>query len=223
MTEITRIIDLAKEINQEHELAEKALRDGLAHALRAGELLLEAKEITAHGTWGDWLEENFSFSKRTAQNYMRLSRRRDELEKAQHVADLSYRDAIAYLAEPKKKELEVHELGMLFPMVEREALERWAQEIKSGLGSWEEKNAFGLFTPIALFEGKILDGKCRFEAFKIAGIEPKYKNFPDDYPPYKGSARDFVISANGARSHWSEDQKATIALKLEEYLQDVTK
>jgi hypothetical protein len=40
---------LAEQINAEHQACEAALRSGLRHAVRAGELLTEAKGQVKHG------------------------------------------------------------------------------------------------------------------------------------------------------------------------------
>jgi Protein of unknown function (DUF3102) len=93
---------LAHAINAEHEAAESALREGLAHARAAGELLVKAKGQCPHGQWLPWLKGNVRFSERTAQAYMRVAREWDTLTaKAQHVADLSYRDGLKLLAAPE--------------------------------------------------------------------------------------------------------------------------
>jgi hypothetical protein len=91
--------NLVAEINSEHRACEAALRSGLAHALKAGELLIEAKTHTKHGEWGRWLAENFEGSVRTAQAYMRVARERPTLEgtNAQRVAHLSFRGALKEL------------------------------------------------------------------------------------------------------------------------------
>ena len=52
------LADLAIQINSEHRQAEEALNTSLQHALRAGQLLLEAKGLCSHGTWLPWLKEN---------------------------------------------------------------------------------------------------------------------------------------------------------------------
>lgn len=93
---------LADEINAEHRSCDEALREGLRHALRAGELLIEAKSRVQHGEWGRWLEENFEGSSRTAQGYMKVAREIPNLDgtKAQHVADLSLRGALKELSAP---------------------------------------------------------------------------------------------------------------------------
>lgn len=89
--------DLAQHINAEHEAAEDAARTAVAHAIRCGELLAEAKAQVEHGQWLPWLEANFKGSKRTASAYMRLAANR------QRVADMSsVREALEHLSEPKR-------------------------------------------------------------------------------------------------------------------------
>jgi len=96
-----RLQDLAERINEEHDNCERSLRQGLQHALNAGGLLIEARSLCPHGAWATWLEDNTTVSQRTAQLYMRVARGLPVLEaKAQHVADLSLREAVALLAEP---------------------------------------------------------------------------------------------------------------------------
>lgn len=56
LTETIDLTTLADEINAEHRSCDEALREGLRHALRAGELLIEAKSRVQHGEWGRWLE-----------------------------------------------------------------------------------------------------------------------------------------------------------------------
>ena len=97
---------LAELINEEHTQCQLAVRQGLSHALRAGELLRQAKERCDHGAWLPWLEANFDGSTRTAQGYMSVARNWPMLEAAnsQHVSHLPYRDALRLLAEPHDSE-----------------------------------------------------------------------------------------------------------------------
>jgi hypothetical protein len=99
VSEQATLADLAKQINEAHRLCEAAMNTGLAHALDAGRLLLEAKRQCQHGTWLPWLKENFKGSKRTAQAYLRLHREYPQLKlKAHRVALLSMRQAIVNVA-----------------------------------------------------------------------------------------------------------------------------
>ena len=79
----------AKAINNEHFLYESAIKKGLAHAMRAGELLVEVKASLEHGEFSEWVLNNCEFSLRTAQNYMRFYINRGELAKAQETALLT--------------------------------------------------------------------------------------------------------------------------------------
>ena len=84
---------LADEIRRELSAAEADWHSAVGHAIRAGELLIEAKRQVAHGEWLLWLETNCPLSDREAQNYMRLARN------PQRVADLpSIREAVALLS-----------------------------------------------------------------------------------------------------------------------------
>src|SRR5262249_33724498 len=65
------------------------------------------KARVAHGAWLPWVREHCRFAERTVQGYMRLARELPKLDgaKAQHVADLPYREAIRALA-AREDELE---------------------------------------------------------------------------------------------------------------------
>jgi hypothetical protein len=98
------LTDLAEQINAEHQACEQAFRAGVQHAINAGNLLIQAREHCPHGTWLPWLAANFHGSERTAQAYMRVAREWPALEAAnpQRVTELSYRDALKELAEPRQ-------------------------------------------------------------------------------------------------------------------------
>src|SRR5262245_25009399 len=100
--------NLARAINHEHQSALDHGTRAVAHAQACGQLLIEAKVQVAHGEWLDWLKANCSgISERTAQGYMRLARELPKLDsaKAQRVADLPLRDALAAIAD-ERTELE---------------------------------------------------------------------------------------------------------------------
>ena len=104
MSEIERNLDtLAECINEEHRRCEAAVTSALEHALAAGDLLLEARGTCPHGAWQAWLEGNFAGSVRTAQAYMRVAARRDEVEaaKTQSSAPLSLDRALRALSAAK--------------------------------------------------------------------------------------------------------------------------
>jgi hypothetical protein len=96
------LVDLAARIRHEHEATSAALKSSVAHAMAAGDLLLEAKTQVPHGQWLPWLKEHCLISERTAQLYMRVATNRTQIEaKTQHVADLTVRGAVALLTAPK--------------------------------------------------------------------------------------------------------------------------
>jgi hypothetical protein len=91
--------DLAARIKAAHEKA----KSGLAAAMDAGDLLVEAKERMDRGQWVPWLMDHCDISERTAQRYMRLARNRAiMLPKNDTVADLSINKANQEVTVPKK-------------------------------------------------------------------------------------------------------------------------
>jgi hypothetical protein len=93
------LVDLAARIKAEHEATAAALKDSVAHAMAAGDLLIEAKAQLAHGQWLPWLTEHCAISERTAQLYMRTAKHRTTIEARirNGVADLSLNEATAML------------------------------------------------------------------------------------------------------------------------------
>jgi hypothetical protein len=92
---------LAAEINATHAEAERSLRQAVHHAVRTGELLIQAKRLVGHGNWSIWLTDNVTFSDRLAQSYMRLARL--PLEKRNAVADLPLREALSAIRSREKQ------------------------------------------------------------------------------------------------------------------------
>jgi Protein of unknown function (DUF3102) len=106
LTEIEQsLAKLAEEINQEHQAFRGAFKATFRSALRAGDLLNEAKAQAGHGDWTGWVEENCEFSMRTAQVYMRLANNREAVEKnlkSAEPAHLSIEDVLRELSSPKE-------------------------------------------------------------------------------------------------------------------------
>lgn len=107
-TEIERpLIELAGAIRREHDACERDARSAVEHAIRAGELLIDAKAEVSHGEWLPWLDTNFAFTPQTANGYMRLARRREQIEGAPSISV-----ALAELAQPREqKQLTPSNLG----------------------------------------------------------------------------------------------------------------
>lgn len=66
----------------------------------------------------------------------------------------------------------------------------------------------GLRQPIILLDGQILDGRNRYEASVMAGVEPRVETFNGDDP------LTYVVSANLKRRHLDESQRAMVAARL---------
>ena len=95
--ERSRLAELAAELGKQHAACEAALSSAVEHAIRAGKLLVEAKDLLAHGEWLPWLAEHFAGSERSARGYMQLAREADR----RPVADLGVRAALAAIAAPR--------------------------------------------------------------------------------------------------------------------------
>jgi hypothetical protein len=76
------LVALAAEIEAEHAATQEAAQSALEHAVRCGELLIQAKAQVGHGDWLPWLEANCSFRPRTARAYMQLARAMPTLPEA---------------------------------------------------------------------------------------------------------------------------------------------
>src|SRR5215472_16353364 len=72
--------DLAARIFCEHQAATGAFKQCLEHAVRCGELLIEAKGKVGHGGWLAWLRDNCQVKERAAQNYMALARAKEDFK-----------------------------------------------------------------------------------------------------------------------------------------------
>ncbi len=94
--------------------------------------------------------------------------------------------------------LQHHELASIFPMMTEKEMAVLADDIKTN----------GLQNPIILHDGKILDGRNRYEACRIAGKEPDFVNYTGD-DPFRS-----IISLNLHRRHLDESQRAVVAARV---------
>lgn len=94
--------------------------------------------------------------------------------------------------------MKTHKYAELFPMMSRDEIQVLATDIK--------KN--GLLSPVVTLDGKILDGRHRFEACKIAGKEPRFEEY-EGFDPLG-----FVLSSNLHRRHLDSSQRAMIAAEM---------
>ena len=96
--------ELVASVNNEHRQVKECVIKGAQHAVRAGELLWQAKRKARHGRWLEWIAENCEFSERTAELYMKLARDLPQVANSQGIADLSLTGAIKMIEELKSPE-----------------------------------------------------------------------------------------------------------------------
>jgi N6-adenosine-specific RNA methylase IME4/ParB-like chromosome segregation protein Spo0J len=94
--------------------------------------------------------------------------------------------------------LKFHPLAEIFPLIEGAEFDDLVADI----------NVNGLHEPIVVLDDLILDGRNRYRACLIAGVEPLFVAYRGDDPV------SFVISHNLRRRHLDESQRATVAAKL---------
>jgi hypothetical protein len=92
----------------------------------------------------------------------------------------------------------IHPAAEIFPLLPEGELHALTESIK----------ASGQLIPICLYEGMILDGRNRYRACDLAGVEPRFETYSGDDPLAH------VISLNLTRRHLNESQRAMIAARL---------
>lgn len=94
--------------------------------------------------------------------------------------------------------MDFHPIANCFPLIEGREFDELVDDVR----------AHGVHEPIIIFEGMILDGRNRYRASEIAGV---------DCPmvPYEGNdAVGFVVSLNLRRRHLNEGQRAWVAAQI---------
>ena len=91
---------LGEKANYLHECSVNLAKKSTGAAILAGWVLSVARSTCAHGQWLGWLENNVSFGRTTAQNYMSL------YEQTLGAARANARRPIALNVEPTEEELE---------------------------------------------------------------------------------------------------------------------
>ena len=90
----------------------------------------------------------------------------------------------------------LHPACIAFPKISDAELRELAEDIR----------VRGLLHPIVMLDGKILDGRNRFNACKLAGIEPTFVEWEGN-----GSPVAWVVSTNLMRRHLTSSQRAVVA------------
>lgn len=98
---------------------------------------------------------------------------------------------------------QAHPAADLFPMLEGDRLEELVVSMR--------ERGFDDSKPILRYRGLILDGRNRMRAAAIAGVEPTFRDLPDDCDPFSES-----WLHNGIRRDLKPSQRACIHLKIKE-------
>lgn len=119
----------------------------------------------------------------------------------------NYNDAEYYnfLTRKQKSDWQYHEVCLWLPY-KPETVEDIANDMLA--------NGFRLDRAIATYEGKILDGRHRYEAALNAGVDPIFAEFQGT----KEEAIAFVTSENVARRHLNNKEKEFFYVQLTDYL-----
>lgn len=115
--------------------------------------------------------------------------------------------------EPAKEitHYEIDECAMLDPYISDSYFTKLKEDIQK----------YGVLNPIKIYNGKIIDGKKRYQVCKELGIEPPIESvtFKDDIEKWN-----WVITVNGQwRNNMSPSQKAMVAARYEIHFQDLAK
>jgi ParB-like chromosome segregation protein Spo0J len=96
--------------------------------------------------------------------------------------------------------IEEHAYAAMFPVLPGDEMAALAANIK----------AHGLAESIVRYQGKVLDGRQRLAACKLAGVKPRFSDFDGD----EAAAVQFVLAKNIHRRNLTKSQRAAIAAEL---------
>ena len=107
------------------------------HAIRMGELLIEAKKVAPHGTFRAWVEANTSVSQRMAQMYMKVAGDRRIVDMIAHeyetVSHLTITQAVKLAQRHKAVDTLIEEIKVIWKRREDST-----REIAKGLAEVQE-------------------------------------------------------------------------------------
>lgn len=100
-----------------------------------------------------------------------------------------------------------HPIAEVWPMMDEDKLKELADDIL--------KN--GQLVPVWIYEGMILDGRNRWAACQLAGVQPKVQQYIGDEPTA------FAVSLNDRRRHMGKSALAAVAAELEPFFAEDAK
>jgi hypothetical protein len=135
--------DLAQRIKTEHQEIMGAKRNIVERAMKAGDLLIQAKAKAGHGNWLNWLKTNcVGISERTANVYMKLADGRATIEeklKSAATADLTINEALRSLVEEAPEAAETNSTGDAGAGCESKTTGTGSSSTVTGTGSTKTK------------------------------------------------------------------------------------
>lgn len=102
--------------------------------------------------------------------------------------------------------MEFHEIANLYPLMQGKEFDDLCDSIRQS----------GQINHIILFEGKILDGRNRYNACEKVGLKPVYKEYTGDTSP--DALLKFVRAENEHRRHLTSGQMAAIGVSASDLL-----
>lgn len=104
--------------------------------------------------------------------------------------------------------MKIHPAANVLPMMADEEFERLRADIQQ----------HGLLSPIETVDGKIIDGRHRYSACKVLGIEPETVEVELNGQ----SPEEYVWSLNGSRRHLTPSQLAAVAAEIADRIKPKT-
>jgi len=98
-----------------------------------------------------------------------------------------------------------HEATTMFPVLPADEMENLAEDIRQ----------HGLLNPLVLHADKLIDGRNRLLACKVAGVTPRFTEWK---PRRNESPIAWVVSQNLKRRHLTPSQKAFVTVEVEKLL-----
>lgn len=107
--ENVEIYDVVEEINHEHELCIRSMKNTLEHAIKIGELLIQQKEKVQYGDWTIWVKMNCNFDFKQAWRYMKIAENLAHAPKLEEATSIRHALRILGIEEKKPKPAELPE------------------------------------------------------------------------------------------------------------------
>ena len=163
----TLMVSNVKVLNDLHQQIEGKLRSTVQDAIRAGELLTQAKDDLPHGAFLPWIDKNCMFGDKTAERYMKVFEHKGKIVTVSNLPE-AYRQVKQI--ESVKKQTE-----------NQKAFKRVQEYVKSGIKpeGWRKNTDDRLYQEEKDRDERIKRFKERVEADKQAK-ESKKKDYKQD-------------------------------------------